>query len=167
MEWTKQTEDMFKTWTEAQTKMWNEWLRAMQGFSRPQASEAWGKSVQAWEESVKKTLDAQDEWTRLWAASFTTVGGTPKETVEWARQGQEMVRRWVETQKQLWEGWFQIAKRLDPSKTGGSWDQEGQKFLQAWQDAVKKGMESQAEWTRVWTAGQAGKKPEEQGAARG
>jgi len=167
MEWTKQTEDMFKTWTEAQTKMWDEWLRAMQGFSRPQASEAWGKSVEAWEESVKKTLDAQNEWTRLWAASFTTVSGTPKEMVEWARQGQEMVRRWVETQKQLWEGWFQIAKRLDPSKVGGSWEQEGQKFLQAWQDAVKKGMESQAEWTRAWTAGQAGKKPEAQGAARG
>ena len=48
MEWTKQTEDMLKTWTEAQTKMWDECLRAMQGFSRPQPSDAWGKSVQAW-----------------------------------------------------------------------------------------------------------------------
>ena len=70
MEWTKQTEDMFKTWTEAQKKMWDEWLRAMQGFSRPQASEAWGKSVEAWEESVKKTLDAQNEWPSIIATSL-------------------------------------------------------------------------------------------------
>ena len=37
MEWTKQSEEMFKTWTETQKKMWDDCLRqqgfgAMQGF---------------------------------------------------------------------------------------------------------------------------------------
>ena len=32
LEWTKHSDAMFKSWTDAQTNMWNEWVKAMQGF---------------------------------------------------------------------------------------------------------------------------------------
>lgn len=161
MAWTKQSEEMFKTWTESQTKMWNEWLKAMQGFGKSPSSQVWDKTVEAWDESITKILDAQSDWTRRWIESFTANQGAPKEMVEWAKQGQEMSSRWTETQKQLWTGWFQIVKKLDPTGTGMTginWAGEGQKFVQGWQEAIQKAMDSQAEWVRQWSSSQ-GQKP--------
>jgi hypothetical protein len=40
-----------------------------------------------------------------------------------------------------------------------NWGGEGQKFMQGWQDAVQKALETQAEWTRRWTAGSSSQKP--------
>ena len=158
MEWTKQAEDMFKTWAETQQKMWDEWLKTMKGFGKSQPTDVWGKSVDALEDALKRTLDAQVEWTRLWASSLTTVSGAPREMAEWARQGQDMVRRWAEAQKQLWDGWFQTVRKLDPAALGGNWDQDGQKFFKAWQEGVQKALDAQAEWARPWTEQAPGKK---------
>ncbi|MGH7771562.1 MAG: hypothetical protein ACREQA_04940 [Candidatus Binatia bacterium] len=163
MEWTKQTEEMVKSWTEAQTKMWNDWLKGMQGFARSQPSQVWGKTVEAWDESVRKALDTQVEWTQRWAENFTTGKGAPKEMVDWAKQGQEMIRRWADTQKQLWASWFEIVKKLEPSSAPGvDWSREGQKLVQGWQEAIQKALDTQAEYVRLWTAGQGGKKPKGQ-----
>ena len=156
-EWTKQTEDLFKTWTEAQTKMWNDWLKAMQGFGKSQSSQVWEKSVDAWDESIKKILDAQADWTERWSESLTASKGTPKEMAEWAKQGQDMIQRWTEIQKMLWTSWFEIIKKLDPSALGGNWG-DGQTFLQGWQQAVQKALHTQEEWSRLWTTGQGGKR---------
>ena len=149
MDWTKQSQEMFKTWTEAQTRMWNDWLRGMQGFGKSQSSQVWDKTVDAWDESVKKVLDSQVEWARRWSESVTNKG-VPKEMTEWAKQGQDMIQRWTETQKQLWASWFQVVKHLDPSSLGVNWGGDGQKFLQNWQEAVQKALDAQTEWARRW-----------------
>lgn len=164
MDWSKQTEDIFKSWTEAQTKMWNDWLKAMQGFGGSPSSQVWGKTVEAWDESIKKTLDAQVEWTQRWAESFTTSKGAPKEMGEWAKQGEDMIKRWTDTQRQLWASWFAIVKKLDPSAAGVGvdWDRDGRKFLQGWQEAIQKALDTQAESVRQWTEAQGGKKPKGQ-----
>ena len=164
MDWTKQTEQVFKTWTEIQQKMWDDWFKATQGFGKTQTTEVWRKTVEAWEESLKKPLHAQMEWTSMWADSLATGSGVPKEMVAWARQGQDMTKRWADAQMKLWEGWFGIVKNLDPSilGVGGNWERESQKVLQAWQEAVKNASDAQVEWGRHWTAEQAGKKPKEQ-----
>jgi hypothetical protein len=157
MEWTKQSENLFKTWTDTQTKMWNDWIKLMQGVGKSQSSQIWEKTVEAWDESIKKTLDAQVEWTQRWAESCK---GAPKEMADWAKQGQDMIQGWTETQKQLWGNWFHIVKKLDPAASGMNWGGgDGQKFLQGWQDAVQKGLDTQAEWVRLWSAKQAGTKP--------
>jgi hypothetical protein len=154
MEWTKQSEEMFKTWTDTQKSMWEDWFKTMQGFGASQSNEVWRKTVDGWSASINKTLDAQAEWTRMWAESANATK-TPAETVEWAKQGQDMMKRWTETQRQLWSTWFDIVKKLDP---GATWGQDGQKFLNGWNEAVKKAADTQAEWIRLWTA--AGKKPD-------
>jgi hypothetical protein len=158
MEWAKQTEDMFKTWADVQKKMWDDMLKGTQGLWGSQPTQVWEKTMDAWEESVKKTLDAQVEWSRLWADGFTTAKGTPTEMAEWARQGQEMIKQWAETQRRLWEGWFDMTRKLRPSGFGANWPLEGQRFVQAWQDAVQKALDTQAEWARLWTVGRAGER---------
>lgn len=153
MEWTKQAEDMFKAWTEAQKRMWDDWLKTVQGFGRSQTTEMWDMTVKASEESIKKALDSQVEWTRLWADNFNTASGTPKELVEWVRQGQDLIRRSIETQKQLWTAWFEIVKKFDPSALSRTWTPDNQKFVETWQENIQKTLEAQAEWMRLWTAG--------------
>jgi hypothetical protein len=45
MEWTKQAEEIFKTWTDTQKKMWDEWIKATQSFGKPHATDAWKRTV--------------------------------------------------------------------------------------------------------------------------
>ena len=162
MEWMKQAEDIFKTWTETQKTMWEEWMKATQSFGKTQATDSWKRTVDVWEESVKKSLNLQMECSKVWADSFTSAKGTPKEFQEWARQGQEMMSRWVETQMQLWTAWFEMVKRLDPTSVSGSAEKDSDNMLNMWQDNLKKLLNAQAEWGRVWTATQTGRKSREQ-----
>jgi hypothetical protein len=148
MEATKQAEDLFKTWTEAQTRMWNDWLKALQGVGQPQFSQVWERTVDAWDQSIQKTLDEQMDWTRRWSESFTTSKGTSKEMVDWAKQGQDMLIRWIETQKLLWTNWFGIVKKLDPSEMGGNWERQGPKFMQVLEETVRRTLDAQKEWTK-------------------
>ena len=40
MEWTKQSEEMLKTWTEGQKKMWEDYMKVMQGFGQSPSTQA-------------------------------------------------------------------------------------------------------------------------------
>jgi hypothetical protein len=162
MEWMKQAEETFKTWTDTQKKMWDEWIKVTQSFGKTHATDAWKRTVDAWEESVKKSLQLQMEWSKLWADSFSSVKGTPKEFHEFARQGQEMMNRWAETQMQLWTAWFDMVKKFDPTALGGSSEKDSDKILHIWQESLKNVLDAQAEWGRVWTATQTAKKSREQ-----
>jgi hypothetical protein len=162
MEWMKQAEEMFKTWTDTQKNMWDEWMKATQSFGKPHATDTWRRTVDAWEESVKKSFHLQMEWTKLWAESFSSVKGTPKELHEWARQGQEVMFRWAETQMQLWTAWFDTVRKLDPTALTGTSEKDSDKMLHMWQQSLKNLLDVQAEWGRAWTATQTGRKTREQ-----
>src|SRR5690349_9958030 len=154
MEWMKQAEEIFKTWTDTQKTMWDEWIKTTQSFGtqafgRTQTTDSWKRTVEVWEESVKKSLHLQMEWSRLWADSFSNVKGTPKEFQELARQGQDMMMRWVETQIQLWTSWFEMVRKLDPNALGGSVssgsEKGSEKFLHLWEENLKNLLNAQAE----------------------
>ena len=150
MEWAKQSEDMFKTWTEAQKKMWDDWTKAMQGFGKSPSTEAWEKTVEAWNQTIQRVLDAQVEGARHWAENIATAKGAPQEMTEWAKQGQDIITRCTETQKQLWGHWFEVVKKLDASNIM-NWSRDGQKFLQSWQETIQQAQDAQAEWLRTTT----------------
>lgn len=152
-DWTKQAEDMIQTWVDAQKKLRDSWLEAMQGLGGPQSKEVWAKATSAWEESIKRVFEAQSEWLSLWAANFTSKPNTSSEVAEWAKQGQEMMGHWAEAQKRLWESWFEMVKKIDPSQLSGTWDKDaGQNLIKAWQENTQKVLDSQAEWVRRWAS---------------
>ena len=151
IDWTKQAEDMAKTWTESQKKMWDNWLGSM-SQEKSQVTDMWAKTVGAWEETVKNTLNAQTDWMHMWAGNLKSLDNVPKEAAEWAAQAEEMAKQWGETQKQLWENWFAMIKKVEPVKMSADWTEEGQKVFKAWQESTQKMMESQAEWVRHWAA---------------
>lgn len=161
-DWTKQAEDMIQMWADAQKKMRDSWLEAMQNLGGPQSTETWSKVTGAWDDAMKRALEAQSEWTRLWVGSFTPTSGTSTEVMDWAKQGQEMMTHWAETQKRIWESWFEMVKKIDVSQISGTWDKDaGQNLLKAWQENTQKVLDAQSEWVSRWTsAGQTGKKTE-------
>jgi hypothetical protein len=153
MDWSKQTQDMFKTWTDVQRKTWEGWFDTVKNFDPAQPSQIWAKTVDAWQESIKNTLSAQVEGSRIWAENIGSIKGAPKETAAWAQQIQETTVRWTDMQQQMWDNWFEVMRKTDPSKYVGKWDTEGQTFFKSWQDMMQKSMDVQADWTRQWIEG--------------
>ena len=156
MDWTKQTEEMFKTWTETQKKMWDNWLETIDQGSMPaQAAETWQKSLDTWEGAMKNILAAQNEWARMWTENLSGTKNVPKEMVEWAQQAQGMNQRWNDGQQQLWHSWFEAARKVEPGEMPEAWAKEGEKLFRNWQESAQQIMEEQIEWIRTWTPGQA------------
>jgi len=158
MDWTKQTEEMIKTWSDAQQKMWESWRGAMQGSESSRVTEGWEQAIAAWRTSVERALQAQVEWTQRWADTIASGANTPKEVADWSRQVLDVTQRWTEAQKSLWARYFETMERASPSAMSTTLSDEAQKVSQAWQEAIQKSVEAQQEWLRLSTAGQIGQK---------
>jgi hypothetical protein len=162
-DWTKQTEEMFRTWSETQKKLMENWAGSMKGMGAPQGAEFWEKTLATWEETLEKSTKTQSEWTEKWIENLKSMEGIPEQAVESTERFQEMTQRWTSTQEQLWSKWFEMLRGLDPSSLTEKWSEAIQNPLQAWQDATKQVMDAQAEWMSLWTgsAGESAEKSEE------
>jgi hypothetical protein len=175
MDWNKQANEMIKTWTGTQQKVYEGWLTSMQLMAAPQSPEAWQKTVETWRGTVKQALEAQVELTRLWAESVSaaavnmpsmpTMPGMPGMTsmpgmpgmpnvptsvVEWTRQMLEMTRTWTESQMRFSENWFDTLKKADPGMLAQSWDMtQAQQIMATWQEAAQKAVEAQGEFSKM------------------
>lgn len=152
MDWMKQSQEMFNSWANVQMKTWESWLKAIQNSDKFEPQQLWEKTIDAWQESVKGTLEAQVEGSRIWAESFNNIEGTPEGTAEWAKQIQEMTKNWTDMQQKVWDNWFDVVKKAEPSKFGVNWNAEGPNMLKSWQDMAQKAMETQTEWVKSITS---------------
>lgn len=150
MDWAKQSEEMFKSWTDTQKKIWDNWLEAVQKSTAPmQGAQVWQQTVKTWEDTVNNVLDAQNNWVDTWVNSFDP-DGTPEEMAHWFKQTQGMMKKWNETQQGLWKNWFDLAKQVDVSKMTTSWEEQGEKAFKNWQDSMQKVMNAQMDWMKMW-----------------
>lgn len=169
MDWSKQANEMMKSWSGSQQKVWETWMSSMQLMSSPQSPEAWQGTVESWRGTVRQALESQVELTRLWAegvatasVSMPSVPGLPAmpsipgmpsaqiSMVEWARQMLEMTRSWTETQVRFSENWFDLLKKAEPGTLAQSWDaSQAQKIMATWQEAAQKATEAQNEFSKM------------------
>lgn len=157
MDWAVQTDEMIRTWTDAQRKMWENWLEAMQHMGNAsQANATWERIVETWKESSHKALETQVAWTQFWADSMTTNANTPREVIEWTQQVRDTMQQWQASQAQLAENWFETLKKSNPATLIKTWNNtEAQQIVTTWQEAFQKLMEAQFGWLRMWTTAQA------------
>jgi hypothetical protein len=176
MDWTKQTNDMIKTWTNTQQKVWDAWLSSAQlATTAPQSPETWQKVVETWRGTVKQALESQLQLTQLWAEGVAaasvsmpsipgmptlpgmpsmpgmpSIPGIPTTPVEVTRQILDLTRTWTDTQVRFSENWFDVLKKIDPSALSTAWDPaQAQKIVATWQDATQKAIEAQNELGRL------------------
>ncbi len=155
------SENLINTWAQSQQKLLTNWLDTMQRFSGTASPELWTKTVDAWQASVKQTLDAQEEWIRQWTGTLANTKEVPRELQDLARQGQEQLLRWIEVERQLWQNWFSIVRDINFKVEPGTSVQAGSNLLQVWQDTARKMIETQTALARQWTTGFTGTKTNE------
>ncbi len=145
MDWTKQTQEMLKAWTETQTKMWDAWREGLQGTGRSAATDVWQKTLETWQKSVDDTFDAQAKLSKLWLDGLRSTRANPESMTEFSKQVEQMIQQMQQTQRRLWEGCFNALKGIDPRSSSGSWEEQAHQVFQHWQDIAQKAMEAQAE----------------------
>jgi hypothetical protein len=147
------SENLINTWAQAQQKLLTNWLDTVKRYSGAQSPDLWTSTVDAWQTSVKQTLDAQEEWMREWTKTLANTQGTPQELQALARQGREQLQRWIDAERQLWQSWFNIVKGINFKVDTGMGAQPGSNLLQLWQETTQKMIESQAGLARQWMSG--------------
>ena len=149
----KSDENLLKTWSEAQQKLLTDWLDTMRKLGGTPTLELWTKTVDAWQSSVKETVDARAEFTRQLTETLANAKGTPEELRELARQGREQLQHWTEAERDLWQGWFNVAREINFRPEPGAGAQAGKDLMQLWQDSAHKMINTQADLVRRWTGG--------------
>jgi hypothetical protein len=152
VDWTKQAEDMVKTWTDVQKTMWERTIKLAETAREDSAAETWERVsqrvVEAWRESVLRALQAQAEWTRIWSERLAESAGMPTEVAESARRFHGVVQTWTDVQARLWEGWFETVQKASPEHLSSAWDQ----LMSGWRQGAQRILDAQSQWGQLWTS---------------
>ena len=124
-------EDVIKTWTDAQKRLWESLCSAVP-FQPPAGVEAWRdtylKNLATWESAVKQTLNQEATWVEQWVQKVAHERGTPEMVATWVRQMEEVLQRWIQSQNQWWDEYFSVLRRggfvypepMNPQPAAGS-----------------------------------------------
>lgn len=110
-------DDVFRSWTGAQQRLWDELSQALPAF-RPPADldfrrDVYLRHLTAWESVVEQSLTVQKTWLEEWAAGVLNRNDTPEAVTEWARQVEEVMQHWLQAQSELWQNWFGLLRKPD------------------------------------------------------
>ena len=150
IDWTKQTEEAVKGWTEMQKRALDQWLPPLkQMMGTTPAGSDYLKGLDNWETAVRQALEAQLEWTRQWAEA---VGSGKAPTDAWAGQTQELVKAWTENNQQIWTRWVEGMKAALPASATGTeaWQKQAESVMNAWQEAVQASQKAYSDWSSRW-----------------
>lgn len=152
--WTEQAEEMIKSWTGVQRKMWEHWLGAMRSATtQSHTTDTWKQTVDVWSDSVRQALEAQIAWAQFWSESVRSMSGSNRQVVELSDQVLDVMKRWTEAQIRVAESWFETIKHANPASLAMSWSSEdAQRVVRDWQEASQRVLEAQMGWFRLWVA---------------
>ena len=92
MNWATQSEEMLKSWTESQQKMWDSWMKMMTPTgAQSSMSDLWTQSVEAWEAAIKNAAGTQTEWMKMWLESLEDMPNVPDEVIKGLTQYEFLV----------------------------------------------------------------------------
>src|SRR5207245_7700306 len=125
-------ESLMKTWAESQHKLLTDWLDTLRRFGGTPTLELWTKTVDAWQSSVKETVDARAESTRQLIETLVNAKGTPEELRELAHKEREQLQHWTEAERELWQGWVNIVRHVNFKPEPGAGARGGRDGVQLW-----------------------------------
>ena len=105
---------MFKTWSDAQQRLWENISKALPSFKPPEdlnlPKETYMQHLAAWESAVEQALAMQKAWLEEWSASVLSEQDAPAGLAQWSQQVEEVMQGWLEAQTQLWNDWFRLLR---------------------------------------------------------
>jgi len=116
-------EDVLKTWTDAQKRLWESLCSAVP-LQPPPGVEAWRetylKNLASWEAAVRRALEQEAGWVEEWVRRVAQEKGTPEMMAAWVRQMEDVLQRWIQTQNQWWSDYFTVLRRGGFAQPEGS-----------------------------------------------
>jgi len=108
------SEEIVKTWTDAQKRLWESLCSAVP-FPPPIGVESWRETylnnLVTWEAAVKKTLAQEVDWVEHWVHQVAEEKEAPEMMTSWVRQMEDVLQRWIQMQNQWWEEYFTVLRR--------------------------------------------------------
>ena len=105
---------MFKTWSDAQQRLWENISKALPAFKPPEdlnlPKETYMQHLSAWESAVEQALAMQKAWLEEWSASVLSEQDAPAGLTQWSQQVEGVMHGWLEAQTQLWHDWFRLLR---------------------------------------------------------
>lgn len=116
-------EDVLKTWTDAQKRLWESLCSAVP-LQPPPGVDAWRetylKNLSSWEAAVQRALEQEAGWVEEWVRRVAQEKGTPEMMAAWVRQMEDVLQRWIQTQNQWWSDYFTVLRRGGFTQPEGS-----------------------------------------------
>ncbi len=139
----QQFTDFFKTITESNKRLWDEWSKAFQGADMktgaPEMDKLFKQNLDLAEKMIKDALEAESKWMDQWYDSLEGSGRTPDEFKGFLENVRKTTKAMLENRAQMWESWLQQARSLKLQDFGGTTNaQDAQKaFTKLWEDFAK------------------------------
>ena len=130
--------DLIKMWADTQQLLLTNWFDTMRGLGGAPSLATWHQTVETWQKSVEETLAVRAEWARNWAERMNNAKGSPEELRRILEEGQAQMQRWIDTERQTWQVWFDVVKDINFAMKPESGAQAGKNLVQVWQDAMSK-----------------------------
>ena len=144
MDESRPSANLIKTWADTQQQLLTNWFDTMRGLGGTPSQATWHQTVEAWQKSVQETLDVQQEWISNWTEKLASAKGNPEELRGLLRQGQEQMQRWIDTERQIWQVWFDVVKDINFAMKPETGTQASKNLVQVWQDAMSKMIDMQS-----------------------
>lgn len=130
--------NLIKMWADTQQLLLTNWFDTMRGLGGAPSLATWHQTVETWQKSVEETLAVRAEWARNWTERMNNAKGSPEELRSILEQGQEQMQRWIDTERQTWQVWFDVVKDINFAMKPEAGAQAGKNLVQVWQDAMSK-----------------------------
>ena len=148
-DWNKQmqamTENMTKSWAEAQKSLWGNLMGAPAQAQMPAAMR---QSRLLWQAAVDQSLELQSDAARLWL-EMVRQSGSPEAVITMSDQMKVAADQMTDYQKQLWQNWFRLLETMEPRADAAS---TGQPVVANWNEMMQNAMQTQQEWLKAVTA---------------
>lgn len=144
--------DFFGLWQETQNHLWKNLSAVPESFRYPNEFNLWRQpnfqSFSAWGESaIKQSFELQSRWLDQWVERIKVEAGDHDVFLKLMDQMNESMKRWTQTQTELWEQWFGV---LDASVNIPGVTQSHMQNLNTWKSAVKQCFSEQTGWLSSW-----------------
>jgi gas vesicle protein len=132
----KETQEMMRqmmtSWSSTQQQMIEQWLDIVEQTGGSQGSQMWRQTLSVWESSVKRAMEAQNATMNSWMSQVQEAESMPDEAKERIEEGRAIMKRWTETQNDLWEKWFETMRQMDPAKYESNWQEMTKHSVSVW-----------------------------------
>lgn len=152
MDFTQQTNEMIKNFTQIQLRLWESWLGTVQGFSphspvahleqlTKQQIDAWEHQTNSLVDQMQGILNAQSEWVKR--LNNTPLTRLPKLYDSWLQQVQQTAETGTRVNREIIEGCVEAGKHLNPIKVIDIWNGTLERSVEVSGEVFQKVMEAE------------------------